>query len=101
MTALRSRVARFVGTLPGRAIAVGVGLRLVAMLARRLTPMWPAFIDVVDTVAGLAIIAGLAYALVAAFPLAKRRLLWRVRRKLILSYFFMGFVPVILIAGFF
>ena len=33
--------------------------------------------------------------------LAKRRLLWRVRRKLILSYIFIGFVPALLIVAFF
>jgi hypothetical protein len=33
--------------------------------------------------------------------LAKRRLLWRVRRKLIISYIFMGLVPAALIIGFF
>ena len=32
---------------------------------------------------------------------AKRRLLWRVRRKLIISYIFIGFVPAILIVAFF
>jgi hypothetical protein len=31
----------------------------------------------------------------------KRRLLWRVRRKLIISYIFIGFVPAILIVAFF
>ena len=31
----------------------------------------------------------------------KRRLLWRVRRKLIVSYIFIGFVPVLLVIAFF
>ena len=61
----------------------------------------PAFVGVIDTVAGLAIAAGAAYFLVQLFLLAKRRLLWRVRRKLILSYIFIGFVPAILIVAFF
>ncbi len=33
--------------------------------------------------------------------LAQRRLLWRVRRKLIISYIFIGFVPAILMVAFF
>ena len=33
--------------------------------------------------------------------LVQRRLLWRVRRKLILSYIFIGVVPSLLILGFF
>ena len=32
---------------------------------------------------------------------AKRRLLWRVRRKLIISYIFIGFIPAMLIVAFF
>ena len=35
------------------------------------------------------------------FLLMKRRLLWRVRRKLILSYIFIGVVPALLIIAFF
>ncbi len=35
------------------------------------------------------------------FLLLKRRLLWRVRRKLILSYIFIGVVPALLIIAFF
>ena len=53
------------------------------------------------TIAGLLLFAG---ALVAALPLLKavnRRLLWRVRRKLTISYVFIGVVPAFLIIGFF
>ena len=101
MTVPRSRIARFLGTLAGRAIVVGVAVRLLVFLADRATGTAPVFLDIVDTVAGVAIAAGIIYFLVNALVLAKRRLLWRVRRKLILSYFFMGFVPVILIGVFF
>jgi len=61
----------------------------------------PAFLAVVDTVAGVAIAAGLAWFVFRLLVLVKRRLLWRVRRKLILSYIFIGFVPAILIGAFF
>src|SRR5205823_10048824 len=61
----------------------------------------PAFLGVVDTVAGLAIVAGAAYFAFRLFVLAQRRLLWRVRRKLILSYIFIGFVPATLLVAFF
>jgi serine phosphatase RsbU (regulator of sigma subunit) len=56
---------------------------------------------VLATIAGLLLFAG---ALLIAIPLLqalKRRLLWRVRRKLTISYIFIGVVPAILIAGFF
>ncbi len=60
----------------------------------------PQFFAVVDTVAGLAAACGLAYFAFRLIVLAKRRLLWRVRRKLILSYVFIGFVPALLLVAF-
>ena len=56
---------------------------------------------VLATIAGLLLFAG---ALVAAIPLLRainRRLLWRVRRKLTISYIFIGVVPAMLIVFFF
>jgi sigma-B regulation protein RsbU (phosphoserine phosphatase) len=88
-------------TLPGRAIVVGVAIKLAVLAVRLAGAGVPAFVGVIDTVAGVAIAAGAVYFLIELFLLAKRRLLWRVRRKLILSYIFIGFVPAILIAVFF
>ena len=56
---------------------------------------------VLATIAGVLLFAG---ALLAAIPLLRairRRLLWRVRRKLTISYIFIGVVPATLIAAFF
>ena len=50
--------------------------------------------------AGLAAAVGAGYFLVQLIVLAKRRLLWRVRRKLIISYIFIGFVPALLLVAF-
>ncbi|MBE3072360.1 MAG: SpoIIE family protein phosphatase, partial [Acidobacteria bacterium] len=47
------------------------------------------------------LVAGAGYVLYRLVLRAKRRLLWRVRRKLILSYIFIGFVPALLIVAFF
>jgi serine phosphatase RsbU (regulator of sigma subunit) len=88
-------------TLPGRLIVIGVALRLLLVAVGGLTGRLSAFFSVVDTVAGLAIAAGAVYFVFRLFVAAKRRLLWRVRRKLILSYIFVGFIPSILIVGFF
>ncbi len=54
-----------------------------------------------DTAASLALAVGLGYYLIQALIRLRRRLLWRVRRRLILSYVFVGFIPVILITAFF
>jgi phosphoserine phosphatase RsbU/P len=94
------RTALF-NTLPGRAIVVGFAVKLFVFVLRSLFGELPAFFSVVETVAGLAIAAGAFYFLFRLSVLAKRRLLWRVRRKLILSYIFIGFVPALLIVAFF
>jgi sigma-B regulation protein RsbU (phosphoserine phosphatase) len=80
---------------------VGVVTRVVVSLLGRLLGRVPAFLAVIDTVAGVAVVAGAAYFAIRLLLIARRRLLWRVRRKLILSYIFIGFVPAILIVTFF
>ena len=88
-------------SLPGRALVIGVALRLIVALLTALAGTLPAFFTVVDTAAGLAIAVAAGYYFVKLVAIAKRRLLWRVRRKLILSYVFVGFVPALLIVAFF
>jgi phosphoserine phosphatase RsbU/P len=87
-------------TLPGRAIVVGLAVRVVIALLGQVGAV-PSFLRVVDTVAGLAVAAGATFFIFRLSVIAKRRLLWRVRRKLILSYIFIGFVPALLIVAFF
>jgi phosphoserine phosphatase RsbU/P len=93
-------VGALLHTLPGRAIVIGLGIKAVVLLTGALLGHVPAFLAVVDTVAGLAVAIGLAYFAFRLAVLAKRRLLWRVRRKLILSYVFIGFVPALLLVAF-
>jgi sigma-B regulation protein RsbU (phosphoserine phosphatase) len=94
------RTALF-NTMPGRAIVVGLAIKLAVFLVFAAIGHLPPFLAVVDTVAGLGVAGGALYFIFRLLILAKRRLLWRVRRKLILSYIFIGFVPAILIVGFF
>jgi len=91
----------FLQTLAGRAIVVGLAIKLALAIASAIAGGLPAFLTVVDTAAGLAVAAGTAYFVFQLIVRAKRRLLWRVRRKLILSYIFVGFVPALLIVAFF
>ncbi len=53
-----------------------------------------------DTAASLALVVGLGHILWRLLSRLQRRLLWRVRRRLILSYVFVGVVPVLLIVAF-
>ncbi|MEQ1728645.1 MAG: hypothetical protein ABL982_09710, partial [Vicinamibacterales bacterium] len=87
-------------TLPGRAILIGAAVKLI-VFAFTLVSEPPGVLRLLDTVASVALVAGGAYFLAKGVALAQRRLLWRVRRKLIISYIFVGFVPVILIVAFF
>ena len=87
-------------TLPGRAIVIGLAIKLAMFVVGLAFGGVPPFFAVVDTVAGLVAAVGLAYFTFRLIVLAKRRLLWRVRRKLILSYVFIGFVPALLLVAF-
>jgi len=87
-------------TLPGRVIVVGVALKLAVLTFVVLLGTESPFLNVVDRVAGLAAAVGAGYFVVQLILLAKRRLLWRVRRKMMLSYFFIGFVPAFFLVAF-
>lgn len=87
-------------TFGGRALSVGVVLKLgVAFLSAlgATADVWRNL----DTIASIAIAVGGASFLVMGLAVARRRLLWRVRRKLIISYIFIGFIPALLISAFF
>jgi serine phosphatase RsbU (regulator of sigma subunit) len=87
-------------TLPGRAIVLGVAVKLVVFTVGVIASV-PLFLRVVDTVASVALAIGGGYFLVRGLAFARQRLLWRVRRKLIISYIFIGFIPSLLIVAFF
>jgi sigma-B regulation protein RsbU (phosphoserine phosphatase) len=84
------------GTFVGRALLVGLAIKLLALLLSLIIGRSRG-LDAFDAIGEVALVAApiaLAYRL---YGDAKRRLLWRVRRKLILSYMFIGFVPVLLV----
>ena len=85
---------------PGRLFIVAAAVKLL-VAGIRLFAEPPAFLRVLSTTATVALAIALLYFIVRLFLLVKRRLLWRVRRKLILSYIFIGVVPALLILGFF
>src|SRR3954466_12873724 len=87
-------------TLPGRAIVAGVVVKALIFVLGLAAPL-PALLRAVDTVASVAVAIGGAYFLARGLAFAQRRLLWRVRRKLIISYIFIGFIPSLLIVAFF
>ena len=84
----------------GRLFLIAAVVKLVLGALRTLFTL-PAFLDILGIAATLGLIISLSYFIWRLFVLSKRRLLWRVRRKLIISYIFIGVVPALLIVGFF
>ena len=89
------------GSFAGRVLLVGLAIKLQVAVIGFLFPGSWAVLDVVDALGSLAVLFVAAYLLAKGIVLAQRRLLWRVRRKLILSYVFVGLVPGLLIICFF
>ena len=84
----------------GLALLVGVVVKLVAAAATAIAGDRPAAVAL-DTVGDIALLVAATLLVVRLFRDARRRLLWRVRRKLTLSYIFIGVVPALLIVCFF
>ena len=87
-------------TFPGRALVLGGVIKAVTWPLGFLLTL-PSALEAVDMVGSLALLFALMYGLTRFAVWAKRRLLWRVRRKLILSYVFVGVVPALLVITFF
>ena len=85
---------------PGRLFIVSAALKVIVALLR-LAFGEPGFVGILSTAATIGLIVSVAFFAWRLFVLMKRRLLWRVRRKLILSYIFIGVVPSLLIMVFF
>ena len=87
-------------TFPGRALVLGIAIKAITWPLGFVLTL-PGWLDAIDMVGSLALLFGVAYGLTRLGVWAKRRLLWRVRRKLILSYVFVGVVPALLVITFF
>ena len=85
---------------PLRALASAtVGKLLLSLMGPGIRSL--AVVNLLDLAANLVIAATLGYLLFVLLLRLQRRLLWRVRRKLILSYIFIGLIPVVLIVTLF
>jgi sigma-B regulation protein RsbU (phosphoserine phosphatase) len=102
-TASRADVLRrwLLHSWPGRILLAGAAIKVQAAVIGFIFPSAWSWLDAIDAIGSLAILFVLAYLLTKFVVWSKRRLLWRVRRKLILSYVFVGLVPGLLIISFF
>ena len=87
-------------TFSGRAVVGGLIIKVVAFLLTLVAGASP-WIELLDTCGDLAVIVGALIIIVLMFADMKQRLLWRIRRKLAVSYIFIGFIPALLIIVFF
>ena len=84
----------------GRLFIVAGVLKVLVALLRSVATV-PGPVEILSSTATLGLVLSVGYFTWRLFVLMKRRLLWRVRRKLILSYIFIGVVPALLIISFF
>src|SRR5947209_3970897 len=88
------------GSWPGRVFLAAAALKFLFALWRLFADL-PSWASIVSSAGTLALIGAVAVFSWRLFVQVKRRLLWRVRRKLILSYIFIGVIPSVLILIFF
>lgn len=86
-------------TLPGKLFVLS-SIPLVVLLAIREFIALPDLVEIFRKVVSLACIASLVWMGILVLRHQRHRLLWRVRRKLLVSYVLLGFVPVMLVAAF-
>ena len=86
----------FVRTLPGRVFLLSSVLLLILIVVRVFAPL-PDFVELFRKVVRVAWFLSLAAVVYLVVSRSSGRFLWRVRQKLILSYVFLGFVPVLLV----
>lgn len=87
-------------TWAGRLFIISAALKLVVALLRLLGDL-PLIISILSSAATIGLVISVSVFTWRLFLLTKRQLLWRVRRRLILSYIFIGVVPSLLIVIFF
>lgn len=84
----------------GWVLVASVLLKVLAALVDGVLQRSPALLVALDTAASFGVVGAVGYVLWRKLAIVPQRLLWRVRRKLILSYVFIGAVPAALIVVF-
>jgi sigma-B regulation protein RsbU (phosphoserine phosphatase) len=86
-------------TLAGRLFLLSGALVLILFVWQRFSAL-PEFLVLLRKVATIALVGAGAWVVGVGIARNRRAFLWRVRRKLILSYVFLGVVPVVLVLVF-
>jgi len=91
----------FLRSVPGYLILGGVALKLIYLAAIAASLPATDGLQAVSGLGGLALVGGTGVVVFRLAQVARRRILWRVRRKLIVSYLLIGLVPAVLLVTFF
>jgi len=91
----------FFRSLAGRLLILGAAIKAMAFGFAAAGFGAVRGIQGVSTLGGIALLVGIGILLYRLGRSARKHVLWRVRRKLIISYLFIGVVPAILIVTFF
>src|SRR6185295_1241409 len=87
-------------TLTGRWFLLSAGLFVTLWIVRLfILPTFPTLLEIFRKVVALSFIASSVALVTFAIRRNRFRLLWRVRRKLILSYLLLGLVPIVLVTA--
>ncbi len=86
-------------SVAGRLFLVS-GIVLFALFIVQRVSVLPLFAEILREVSALAFLLSALWLSAVGLVRHRRELLWRVRRKLILSYVFLGFVPLVLVIAF-
>src|SRR5262245_685869 len=97
----RGALGALTSTWEGGAVAGGAAVKAAVWLIMAALATPSRWLTVIDTLGSIALAAGGIGFFVRAIAIARRRLLWRVRRKLVISYIFIGVIPAVLIVAFF
>ena len=84
----------------GRLFIAAAAVKAVIAVFRQFGDL-PLLVRIVNGASTIALAVAVGFFVSRLVVLMKRRLLWRLRRRLILSYIFIGVVPALLIIGFF
>jgi sigma-B regulation protein RsbU (phosphoserine phosphatase) len=84
---------------PGRLLLGSLAVKTVVWLLE-LAAGENGLFDLLNTLARLGLVVSLVYFTWRLFQFARRHFLWRVRRRLIISYIFIGVVPALLLMAF-
>ena len=86
-------------TVPGRVSVISCAALLLLWLGQQVVELPPS-LQLLRKGAALTLIASGAWTVALLIARNRRRLLWRVRRKLLLSYLFLSVVPIVLVLTF-